>query len=208
MFHIERENAMADTRADTRQENKSSQKTEESFRGTGEQAAEQTRRIGQAAAKAGEDLSGVSADFLRQNTEMLQNTWRFGVETASAVMNRSTDQLGRTFGWTGDEAQQAAERSVRNTQTVMDSAAAVSKGMNEISREYFQFARRQMEKNMERLNELWRCRTPHELAAVQSDLIRETMTGALESSRRVADMSLKVADDAGKRISGNMQRAA
>ena len=199
---------MADTRADTRQENKSSQKTEESFRGTGEQAAEQTRRIGQAAAKAGEDLSGVSADFLRQNTEMLQNTWRFGVETASAVMNRSTDQLGRTFGWTGDEAQQAAERSVRNTQTVMDSAAAVSKGMNEISREYFQFARRQMEKNMERLNELWRCRTPHELAAVQSDLIRETMTGALESSRRVADMSLKVADDAGKRISGNMQRAA
>jgi phasin family protein len=194
--------------ADTRQENKSSQKTEESLRGTGEQAAEQTRRIGQAAAKAGEDLSGVSADFFRQNTEMLQNTWRFGVDTARAVMNRSTDQLGRTFGWTGDEAQQAAERSVRNTQTVMDSAAAVSKGMNEISREYLQFARRQMENNMERLNELWRCRTPHELAAVQSDLIRETMTGALESSRRVADMSLKVADDAGKRISGNVQRAA
>jgi hypothetical protein len=87
----------------------------------------------------------------------------------------------------------------------MDSAAAVSKGVNEISREYFQFARRQMESNMERLSDLWRCRTPHELAAVQSDLIREIMTGALESSRRVADMSLKVAE---KRISGNIQRAA
>jgi hypothetical protein len=194
--------------ADTRQENKSSQKTEESLRGAGEQAAEQTRRIGQTAAKAGEDLSGASADFLRQNTEILQNTWRFGMEAATSVMNRSTEQLGRTFGWTGDETQQAAERSVRNTQTVMDSAAAVSKGLNEISREYFQFARRQLESNMERLNELWRCRTPHELAAVQSDLIRETMTGALESSRRVADMSMKVADDAGKRISGNIQRAA
>jgi hypothetical protein len=34
------------------------------------------------------------------------------------------------------------------------------------------------------------------------------MTGMLESSRRVADMSLKVAEDAGKRISANMQRAA
>lgn len=194
--------------ADTRQETKSSQKTEESFRGAAEQAADQTRRIGQAAAKAGEDLSRVSADVLRHNTEMLQNTWRFGMETAAAVMNRSTDQLGRTFGWSGDEAQQAAERSVRNTHTVMDSAAAVSRGMNEISREYLQFARRQIENNMERMNELWRCRTPHELAAVQSDLIRETMTGALESSRRMADMSLKVADDAGKRIADNMQRAA
>jgi phasin family protein len=95
---------------------------------------------------------------------------------------------------------------VRNTQTVMESATAVSKGANDISREYFQFARLQMEKNMDRLNELWRCRTPHELAAVQSDLIRDTMTGVLESGRRMADMSLKVADEAGKRIA--MQRAA
>jgi phasin family protein len=199
---------MEERMADTRQENKSHQKAEEAFRGVGEQAADQTRRVGQTAAKAGEDLSRVSADLLRQNTEMLQNTWRFGMEAATAVMNRSSDQLGRTFGWTGDEAQQAAERSVRNTQTVMDSAAAISQGVNEISREYFQFARHQIEKNMERMSELWRCRTPHELAAVQSDVLRETMTGALESSRRLADMSLKVADDAGRRIAGKMQRAA
>lgn len=153
-------------------------------------------------------MSHASADLLRQNTEVLQNAWRFGMEAVTAVINHSTDQLGHTFGWSGDEAQRATEKSVRNTQTVMDSATAVSKGVNEISREYFQFARRQLEHNMERMNELWRCRTPHELAAVQSDLIRETMTGALENSRRVADMSLKVADDAGKRIASGTQRAA
>jgi len=199
---------MEEAMVDTRQENKTTQKTEELVRQTGEQAAEQTRRIGLAAAKAGEDLSRVSADLLHQNAEMLQNTLRFGMEAVTEVMNRSTDQLGRTFGWTGDEAQQATERSVRNTQTIMDSATAVSRGVNEISREYFQFARRQMEKNMDRMNELWRCRSPHEFAAVQSDLVRDTMTGVFESGRRVADMSLKVADDAGKRIAGNMQRAA
>jgi hypothetical protein len=142
------------------------------------------------------------------NAEMLQNTWRFGMEAVTEAMNRSNDHFGRTFGWTGDEAQQATERSVRNTQSVMESATAISKGLNEISREYLQFARRQMEKNMDRMNELWRCRTPHEFAAVQSDLIRDTMSGVLESGRRVADMSLKVADDAGKRIASNMQRAA
>jgi Phasin protein len=164
--------------------------------------------LGMAAAKAGEEVSRVSADFLNQNAEMVQNSWRFGMEAVTEAMNRSTDHLGRTFGWTGDEAQQATERSVRNTQSVMESATTVSKGLNEISREYFQFARRQMEKNMDRMTELWRCRTPHEFAAVQSDLIRDTMTGVLESSRRVADMSLKVADDAGKRIANNVQRAA
>ena len=194
--------------ADTRQENKSSQKTEESVRQTGEHAAEQTRRIGQAAARAGEDLSQVSADFVRQNAETMQNACRFGMEAATTVMNRSADQFGRSFGWTGDEAQRATERSVRNTQTLMESATAVNRGLNEISREYFQFVVHQMETNMARLNELLNCRSPYELAAVQSDLVREAMTGALESSRRVADLSLKVAEDAGKRISGNMQRAA
>jgi hypothetical protein len=199
---------MEEGMADTRHDNKSNQKPEELSRQTGEQAVEQTRRIGMAAAKAGEEVSRVSADLLNQNAEMLQNTWRFGMEAVTEAMNRSTDHLGRTFGWTGDEAQQATERSVRNTQSVMESATTVSKGLNEISREYFQFARRQMEKNMDRMTELWRCRTPHEFAAVQSDLIRDTMTGVLESSRRVADMSLKVADDAGKRITSSMQRAA
>jgi uncharacterized protein YllA (UPF0747 family) len=199
---------MEEGMADTRHENKSNQRPEELTRQAGEQAAEQTRRIGMAAAKAGEEVSRVSADFLNQNAEMVQNSWRFGMEAVTEAMNRSTDHLGRTFGWTGDEAQQATERSVRNTQSVMESATAVSKGLNEISREYFQFARRQMEKNMDRMNELWRCRTPHEFAAVQSDLIRDTMTGVLESGRRVADMSLKVADDAGKRIANNIQRVA
>jgi uncharacterized protein YllA (UPF0747 family) len=199
---------MEEGMADTRHENKSNQRPEELTRQAGEQAAEQTRRVGMAAAKAGEEVSRVSADFLNQNAEMVQNSWRFGMEAVTEAMNRSTDHLGRTFGWTGDEAQQATERSVRNTQSVMESATAVSKGLNEISREYFQFARRQMEKNMDRMNELWRCRTPHEFAAVQSDLIRDTMTGVLESGRRVADMSLKVADDAGKRIANNIQRVA
>ena len=193
--------------ADTRHEQKT-HKNEESIRETGEQAAEQTRRIGLAAAKTGEDLAQVSADLLRQNTETMRNAWRFGVEAVTVVMNRSTDQFGGVFGYTGEEAQQAAEKSVRNTQSVMDSARAVSKGLNDVSREYFQFAQRQIEHNMDLINELWRCRTPHEFAAVQSDLIRDTMTGALESSRRVADMSLKVADDAGKRIAGQTQRAA
>ena len=194
--------------ADTRHDNKSDQKLQELSRQTGEQAAEQTRRVGLAAAKASEEVSRASADFLNQNAEMLQNTWRYGVEAVTETMNRSTEHLGRTFGWTGDEAQQATEKSIRNAQSVMDSATAVSKGLNELSREYFQFARRQMERNIDRMNELWRCRTPHEFAAVHSDLIRDTMTGVLESGRRVADMSLKVADDAGKRIASNVQRAA
>ena len=69
----------------------------------------------------------------------------------------------------------------------------------------FQMVRHQVEKNIDHMNELWSCRTPQDFAAVQSDMVRETVETALESSRRIADMSLKMADDAGKQIKQSME---
>jgi phasin family protein len=55
------------------------------------------------------------------------------------------------------------------------------------------------------MNELWTCRTPQDFAAVQSDMVRETVETALESSRRIADMSLKMADETEKQIKQSME---
>ena len=74
-----------------------------------------------------------------------------------------------------------------------------------MSQEYFEMIRHQVEKNMGRMNDLWSCRTPQDFAAVQSDMVRETVETALECSRRIADMSLKMADEAGKRIKQNVE---
>ena len=126
-------------------------------------------------------------------------------------MGRSTDQFSRPFGLSGNETHRAAERAVRNAETILQSTAAVSKGMSEISREYFELVRHQMENNIERMNELWRCRTPQDVAAVQSDIVRENLESFLESSRRMADVSVKLAEDAAKHMAQNterMQRAA
>jgi hypothetical protein len=192
--------------ADQRPEEKATQKTEEAVRRTGEKAAEQTRRIGLAAAQAGEEVAQASSHVLQQNAEMLQNTWRLGVDVATSMMGRSTDQLGRTFGLEGDEAQRATERSARNAEAIMYSASAVAKGMNGVSREYFEFVRQHVERSMDRINELWRCRTPYDVAAVQTDLVRDTIRNAMDASRRMADMSLKVADDAGNHIAQSVER--
>lgn len=192
--------------ANPRQEEKSTQNPEDTIRRAAERTAEQTRRIGLATAEAGEEVAQASSHLLQQNTEMLQNSWRFGVDMATAMMGRSTDQLGRTFGLTGNEAQRAAERSVRNAEAIMYSTTAVAKGMNGASREYFDFVRQQIERSMDRTNELLRCRTLHDLAAVQTDLMRDTISSALDTSRRMADLSLKVADDAGNHITQSIER--
>ncbi|MBV9460719.1 MAG: phasin family protein [Bradyrhizobium sp.] len=188
-----------------RQEEKSTH-PEDSIRHAGEQAAEQPRRIGLAAAQATEEVAKTSAALFQQNTEFLRNSWRFGVDVATAVVGQSADQFGRTLGLSGSEAQRATERSARNAETILYSATAASKGWNGLSQEYFQFIRRQLETNMERVNELWRCRSPHDVVAVQSDLVGDALGSFLESSRRMADLSLKLTEDAAKHVTENMER--
>jgi len=100
----------------------------------------------------------------------------------------------------GEGAEQATERSTRNVQTMFYASTAAANVMGGMSREYFQLVRRQVEQNMDRMNQLWACRTPQDVAAVQSDMLRETVGTVLESSHRIADMSLKLADDAGRQI--------
>jgi hypothetical protein len=84
-----------------------------------ERTAEQTSRIGQAAADAGEEIARAGANAFQQNAETLQNAWRFGLDVATSVMGRSTDQLGRTLGLSGNEAEQATERSARNAEAIL-----------------------------------------------------------------------------------------
>ncbi|WP_024515645.1 phasin family protein [Bradyrhizobium sp. Tv2a-2] len=192
--------------ANPREDETGAQRADEKLRRAGEKTAEQARQIGQATIDAGQDAARAGADILQQNAETLKNTWRSSLDTTTTVMGSSADQLSRTLGLSGDEAQQAAERSARNTEVILYSTAAVAKCMTEASREYLEFVRRQVENNMERMNDLWRCRTPHDFTALQTDLVRQSFEGAFQSGRRMADMSLKLADDTAKHIRENMER--
>ena len=206
--------------ANPRPEDKSTQGMEDAARRAGERAAEQTTRIGQAAAdqtarvgqaaaEAGEEVARAGADMLKQNIETVQNAWRSGLEAATSVMGRSSEQFGRTLGLSGEGAQQATEateRSARNAQTLLYSGTAAARAMGGMSQEYFQMVRHQVEKNLDHMNKLLNCRTPQDFAAAQSDMVRETVETALESSRRIADMSLKMADETGKQIKQTMEQ--
>jgi hypothetical protein len=192
--------------AHQRQEERPTQSAEDTARRASERIADQTSRIGRTAAEAGEGMVRASANLFQQNAETLQNAWRFGLDMTTAVMGRSVDNLGRTLGLSGAEAEQAAERSARNAETILYSTTAVGNVLSGMSREYFEFVRHQVENSMDRMNDLWRCRTPQDFVAVQSDLVRDSMGTMLESNRRMADMSLKAADDTAKRMTETMER--
>jgi phasin family protein len=180
----------------------------EATRRISEKSAEQAKRIGETAVEAGQEVARASAALMEQNAQTLQSALQLGLDTATTVMGRTTDQVSRVLGLSGDEAQLATERSVRNTATIIHSSTAVAKEMNGISQEYFAFCRRQFESSLDRMNELWRCRTPQDVVAVQSEFMRQTMERAVASSRHMADMSLKVTEDAARQAAQTIERRA
>jgi hypothetical protein len=178
----------------------------EDVRRSGERAVEQTSRFGRVAAETGEDVARASANLLQQNAETLQTLWRFGLDVPSVVMGRSADQIGRTLGVSGNDAQRAAEHSAHNAEMILHSTTAMSKIVTAMSSEYVEFWRHQIETSMGRMSDLWRCRTPQDVVAVQTDLVRDSMGAFLKSSRRLADMSVKMVDDTTKQNNQTVER--
>jgi hypothetical protein len=161
----------------SRQEDKSSEIVEESFiRFMRERTAIQTSRSRHAAEYAGDEIGRIAANTLKQDVEALQTAaWRFGLDITMAMMERPTDGYGRTLALFANEVEQATERLARNMEAILCSTAASTKIVSGISREYFEFARHQIEASTDRLNDLWCCRIPQELAVIHSNFVRGTI---------------------------------
>ena len=82
----------------------------------------------------------------------------------------------------------------------MQSSVVLSQGAQDITREWFDFARKRMEDNLNTLEALTRCRTPQDIAAVQSNVVRDNFEDLLQSTKRIADMSVRIADEAVRKM--------
>lgn len=146
-----------------RQDDKSTEKGRNNVTKIRESTAEQTERIEETAIETSQGVARVGTDLLRQNVEILQTAMRAGLDMATGAMGRSTNQLGIS----GSEVQEATERTTRSAATILHSTTAAAEGVSRMSQEYFAFVHHQIERNMERMNKLWGCRSPQDVAAVQ-----------------------------------------
>lgn len=94
-----------------------------------------------------------------------------------------------------------------NIDAIIHSSSVLAEVTQSISREWANFARERMEQNFNRFDALLRCRTPHEFAAVQSELLRDNLESLLQCSRRIAEKSMQMAEEATKRAAEAVEQA-
>jgi phasin family protein len=178
--------------------NEQTDKTAESARNTAAEATRKARAIAEEAAKASEQAARAGVDIAREGASTMRDNVLSSLETAVHGFQRMTDQFTQVLG--GPEGEELARRSSQNIEAVSQASTMLARGFHEASQVWFGLARDQMAKNMDALNRLVQCRSIQDAMAIQSELVRDNLQQTIDTSRRIAELSTRLANEAARTI--------
>ncbi len=118
-----------------------------------------------------------AALVLHGNMETARHIWESSAELTSSLAKRTTDQFGRALGLAGGETDTTAHQASRNLSAIVQTSQALNEGVRKVSDEWFKFARARIERAFEHVDKAMRSRTPQELAAIQTEAVRDNLEG-------------------------------
>jgi len=166
----------------------------------------QTQEFAQAATDVGEGTLRAGTELLQRNAEVIQRFWEAGRNVASQLTDPSMNPFLRGLGSSDEQAKKVTHQSARNMEAVLGSGMVLTEELQNMSREWLEFAQSRFQQNLNSLNQLAACRTPQDAAAVQSELMRDSLQQLLQSTRRTAEISTRMADKATRKITQTLDR--
>src|SRR3982751_6886680 len=177
------------TRDDTKDQNKAA-----------DEAARTARTVTDEAARVGEQTARAGADVFRRGTETARDNLQSGLNTATQMFQRISDQFTQALGFNGPQSEELTRRSSQNLQAVSQASTVLARGAQEVSREVFGLVQDRVQKNVEAVSRLAGTRSVQDFVVVQSDLMRDGLSQVIDTNKRIAELSVRVADEAARAI--------
>jgi phasin family protein len=165
-----------------------------------DEAARTARTVTDEAARVGEQTARAGADVFRRSTEATRDSLQQGLNTATQSFQRVTDQFTKVLGLNGPQAEELARRSSQNLQAVTQASTVLARGAQEVSQEVFGLVQDRLQKNIDAVNRIVGTRSVQDFVAVQSDLVRDGLQQVIDTNKRIAEVSLRTADEAARAI--------
>jgi len=172
-----------------------------------DEAARTARTVTDEAARVGEQTARAGADVFRRSTETARDTLQAGLNTATQTVQRMTDQFNQTLGFNGPQAEELARCASQNIQAVSQANTVLTRGFQEVSNEVLRSAQDRLQKNIDGMNRLTGCRSVQDFVATQSELVRDGLQQVIDTNKRIAEVSLRVADEAARAIQAQADQA-
>jgi hypothetical protein len=162
------------------------------------------------------------ADIRKNTSEAIDQTTDAGREAVRAAatvaqdaavvgldgVRRMTDQFTWAFGVAGRESEDVTRQASENLGALAETGTVLARGMHDVSREWLKLSRYGLQKNIEGLTQLARCRSMPDFVAVQSELLRNNWHYMIDVSRQLAERSIEIANEAAQTISSEAKQMA
>jgi hypothetical protein len=141
-------------------------------------------------------------DLREQTAEKAKQIVQRSVESVSRQAHEATDRFTRTLGFSSDDSEQLARRSHQNLEAVTRCGTVLTQALQDASRHWFELGQKQWRHSLDGVNKLTRAKSVQEFAAIQSELVRESLQHMVQDSRTIAETSARAIEEASKTFSG------
>ena len=183
-----------------RNTNEQIEKTTDAARNAADEGARTARTVTDEAARLAEQTARAGADTALRGAETARDALNATVDTANDAFRRISDQFTEVLGFNGPRAEELARRSGRTIGAVAQASTVLARGAQEVSQEVFGLMQERVQKNAEAVNRLAGVRSVQDFVAVQSDLARDNLQQVIDTNKRIAEKSLRIADEAARII--------
>jgi hypothetical protein len=173
--------------------------------------ARRSREQGEAVQRVTEDV----ADTLRAGVESAQTMAQAMQEAVtnsfsafSELTRRSTRQSLQAADRPDAVALGLSEEAAHNLRAAAQSSTALAHGLQEVSREVVDRSQKRLQRNLDGLQALARCRSMTDFVEVQSSLLRDNLEQTVENSRRLAELTIQMTEEATRTVTVQADKTA
>lgn len=144
------------------------------------------------------------AAAVRTGVERSEETLKNAQDVVQTGLN-ATSELMQLYSLPMRTGQDFAGQASRNLQALAQSNTVLARGMQDLSEEWIGLAQERLQKNIDSLTALTRCRSLSELMEAQGAILRNNLTQMLENSRRLVALSSRVANEASSTLAARQE---
>lgn len=154
------------------------------------------------------DRAKVAGEHIRDNAEKAQDAMRSGLISASENTRSFTDQVTQAYGITGEGREELTRQGAQSLEMMTQASTMLTRGVQDLSREWFSLTQERLQKNVEDFGVLARCQSLPDFIAAQSTIMRHNLEQTIEGTRRIAEVATRVANEAGLTLKGETKKAS
>ena len=179
---------------------------EEAKRAEAKRAREQIEIVQQVADDVTSTVQA-GAEGAQTMARTMQEAVQTSLSTASELARLSTDQAMQLFNTRKGDSRSLGDETSRNLQALAQSGTVLARGVQDVSREWFELSQKRLLKNLDGLSSLAQCRSVPDFMAVQTALIRDNLEQTLDNSRRMAELTRQLADEASRIVTAQSEKS-